>query len=77
MARLIQIEILNPTLMDTFSGLSWRAKTLVIMCSVFLLSLSVSLLVFGGDIVTYENAFIEQAQDSIRADMLYSAPGGH
>lgn len=63
--------------MDVFSTLSQRSKILIVTCSLFLATLSVGLLVFGKDFISHENALLEQAAHSARADMLYSHPMEH
>lgn len=69
----------NKTLMDVFSTLSQRSKVLIVSCSVFLVTLSLGLLVFGTGAVSDENSLLEKAKNSTRADMLYIHPtdGGH
>lgn len=65
--------------MDVFSTLSQRSKVLIVSCSVFLVTLSLGLLVFGTGAVSDENSLLEKAKNSTRADMLYIHPtdGGH
>lgn len=66
-------------LMDVFSTLSQRTKVLIVASSLFLVTITLGLLVFGTNIVSHENALLEQAKNSTRADMLYVHPtdGGH
>lgn len=65
--------------MDVFSTLSQRTKVLIVASSLFLVTITLGLLVFGTNIVSHENALLEQAKDSTRADMLYVHPtdSGH
>lgn len=65
--------------MDAFSTLSQRSKLLIVSCSVFLMTLSIGLLVFGSSVVSDENSLLEKAKNSTRADMLYIHPtdSGH
>lgn len=65
--------------MDVFSTLSQRTKVLIVASSLFLVTITLGLLVFGTNIVSHENALLEQAKNSTRADMLYIHPtdGGH
>lgn len=65
--------------MDVFHTLSQRTRVLIVASSLFLLTLTLGLLVFGTNIVSHENALLEQAKNSTRADMLYIHPtdGGH
>jgi hypothetical protein len=64
--------------MDIFKGLSIRTKLMIIASSLFLVTLSMGLLVFGSNGLTQENSLIQQAQTSSQADMLYVHPGeGH
>ncbi len=65
--------------MDVFTSLSHRTKVLIVASSLFLLSLSVGLLVFGSNMVSSENELLDQAKNATRADMLYVQPSdeGH
>ncbi len=65
--------------MDVFSTLSQRTKVLIVASSLFLVTITLGLLVFGTNIVSHENALLEQAKNSTRADMLYVHPtdSGH
>lgn len=65
--------------MDVFKTLSQRMKLLIVASSLFLLSLSVGLLVFGTNVISDENSLLKNAHHSTRADMLYSPPSevGH
>ncbi len=65
--------------MDVFHTLSQRTKVMIVASSLFLVTLSLGLLVFGTNSVTHENGLLEQAKNSTRADMLYIHPtdGGH
>ena len=65
--------------MDVFSTLSQRTKVLIVASSLFLLTITLGLLVFGTNIVSHENDLLEQAKNSTRADMLYIHPtkSGH
>ena len=60
--------------MDVFSSLSERAKVLIIAGTLFVVTLSIGLIVFGGNSVTNENQLINDLKDSIRADLLYVRP---
>lgn len=60
--------------MDVFSSLSERAKVLVIAGTLFIVTLSIGLIVFGGNIISDENRLINQLKDSIQADLLYVHP---
>jgi hypothetical protein len=65
--------------MDVFSTLSHRTKILIVASSLFLVTLSLGLLVFGTNFISADNALLEEATHSTRADMLYSHPSeeGH
>lgn len=65
--------------MDVFHTLSQRTKVLIVASSLFLVTITLGLLVFGTNIVSHENALLEQAKNSTRADMLYIHPtdSGH
>lgn len=60
--------------MDIFRGLSIRSKLMIVASSLFLLTLSMGLLVFGSNSLTQENSLIDQAKGSAQADMLYVHP---
>lgn len=60
--------------MDIFKSLSVQTKLLIVTSSVFLVTLSLGLLVFGSNGLTQENSMIDQASNSSRADMLYVHP---
>ncbi|MFA4814778.1 MAG: hypothetical protein WC924_04840 [Candidatus Gracilibacteria bacterium] len=60
--------------MDVFSTLSQRTKVAIIASSLFLVTITLGLLVFGTNIVSRENALLEKARESTRADMLYIHP---
>lgn len=65
--------------MDVFHTLSQRTKVLIVASSLFLVTITLGLLVFGTNIISHDNALLEQAKNSTRADMLYIHPtdGGH
>lgn len=65
--------------MDVFHTLSQRTKVLIVTSSLFLVTITLGLLVFGTNIISHDNALLEQAKNSTRADMLYIHPteGGH
>ena len=63
--------------MDAFNSLRQRSKVLLVASGLFLLSLSVSLLVFGSNALTSESHLINHAKESVKADLLYSQPGAH
>lgn len=65
--------------MDVFHTLSQRTKVLIVASSLFLVTITLGLLVFGTNIISHDNALLEQASNSTRADMLYIHPtdGGH
>ncbi|MBU1019117.1 MAG: hypothetical protein ABII07_00695 [Patescibacteria group bacterium] len=44
--------------MDTINSLSMRAKIAIIVVSIFLVSLTIGLLVFGGDLVENDQLHI-------------------
>ena len=60
--------------MDAFKGLSQRTKLMIVASTLFLLTLSVGVLVFGSDNLTQESSLLEKAKGSVQADMLYSHP---
>ncbi len=60
--------------MDAFKGLSQRTKIMIVASTLFLLTLSVGVLVFGSDNLTSESSLFEKAKGSVQADMLYSPP---
>lgn len=60
--------------MDVFSSLSERAKILIIAGTLFIVTLSIGLIVFGGNIISDDNQMIRQLKNSIQADMLYIHP---
>lgn len=57
--------------MDVFSSLTQRTKIIVVTSALFLLSMSLSLLVFGGNISSHDAELIHAAKEGIKADMLY------
>lgn len=65
--------------MDIFTALPQRTKVLIVASSLFLISLSLGLLVFGTNVITQENSLFDSAKNSTKADMLYIQPteGGH
>ena len=65
--------------MDVFHTLSQRTKVLIVTSSLFLVTITLGLLVFGTNIISHDNSLLEQAKNSTRADMLYIHPteGGH
>lgn len=65
--------------MDVFTSLPQRTKVLIVASSLFLISLSLGLLVFGTNVITHENELLDTAKSVVRADMLYVHPteGGH
>ncbi|QQR54825.1 hypothetical protein IPG41_06625 [Candidatus Peregrinibacteria bacterium] len=60
--------------MDAFKALTQRTKMMIVASTLFLLTLSVGVLVFGSDNLTSESSLLEQAKGSVHADMLYSTP---
>lgn len=60
--------------MDAFKGLSQRTKMMIVASTLFLLTLSVGVLVFGSDNLTSESSLLLKAKGSVQADMLYSTP---
>jgi hypothetical protein len=64
--------------MNIFKSLSIRTKLMIVASSLFLVTLSMGILVFGSNSLMQENSLIDQASDSSKADMLYVQPeGGH
>lgn len=65
--------------MDVFQTLSQRTKVLIVASTISLVTITMTLLVFGTNILSHENSLLEQAKNSMRADMLYIHPteGGH
>jgi len=65
--------------MDLFTGLPQRTKVVIVASSLFLITLSLGLLVFGTNVITDENSLLETTKETMRADMLYIHPmeGGH
>jgi hypothetical protein len=61
--------------MDVFSSLSKRMKIVVVGCALLLLSLSIGVLAFGNGELTADSVLIKEAAESVKADMLYAAPG--
>ena len=59
--------------MNAFKSLSLKAKVLVVLSAMFLFTLSMGVLIFGTNNLTPENAFVEQALEGARADMLYNS----
>lgn len=60
--------------MDIFTGLPQRTKILIVASSLFLITLSMGLLVFGTNVITEENSLFEKTREATRADMLYIHP---
>ncbi len=60
--------------MDIFKSLSIRTKLMIVASSLFLVTLSIGILVFGSNGLMQENSLIDQASDSSKADMLYVQP---
>jgi hypothetical protein len=65
--------------MDVFQTLSQRTKILIVTSSLFLVTLSLGLLVFGTNFISSDSDMLEEATGVTRADMLYMHPteGGH
>ena len=63
--------------MNAFNRLSSMQKVVVVASALFLLSFSLSILVFGENFVTHDHHLMEQVQESVKADMLYSNPEAH
>jgi len=49
----------------------------ILLCSIFLLTASLGMLIFGENILGHENEYIEQATGSAQTDMLYIHPKDH
>jgi hypothetical protein len=60
--------------MDIFKSLSIHTKLMIVASSLFLVTLSIGILVFGSNSLTQENSLIDQAKGSSQADMLYVHP---
>jgi len=60
--------------MDVFTSLRFRIKLLIVTSAVFLLSLSMGILIFGENVLNYENRLLEQVKEAAHADMLYVHP---
>ncbi len=60
--------------MDTFKALSQKTKLMIIASSLFLLTLSIGMLVFGQSQLTEENSALQQFHNTVQADMLYVHP---
>lgn len=60
--------------MNVFDRLSQRVKVMIVASSLFLVMVGLALLVFGTNVISHENALIEQAKQGARADMLYVHP---
>ncbi len=60
--------------MNTFSALSQRVKVGLISISLFLLSMSLGLLVFGENGISGENLMLPHAKEAAKADLLYIEP---
>lgn len=60
--------------MHAFQTLSQRTKILIVASSLFLLTMSLGLLVFGNNLISSDSAMLEQASGATRADMLYVHP---
>lgn len=60
--------------MDAFRSLSQKAKILIVLSSLFIFTISLGVLVFGAENLMPENALIEKASETSRADMLYIEP---
>lgn len=61
--------------MDTFTSLSTKMKVLIVASTLFLVTLSTGILVFGDNIVSHENTLIQEVKSSAKADLLYVDPG--
>lgn len=60
--------------MNAFKGFTQKTKMMIVASTLFLLTLSVGVLVFGADNLTSETSLLEKAKGSVQADMLYSQP---
>lgn len=60
--------------MDFFTRLPQRTKILIVVSALFLVTLSFGLIVFGSNVITHENTFLDAAKNSTQADMLYIHP---
>jgi hypothetical protein len=59
--------------MDVFSDLSRKTKLAIVASTLFLLTLSASVLMFGGG-MHMEEELLHHAREATRTDMLYSHP---
>ncbi len=60
--------------MDAFTSLSERAKVMIVAGTLFVLTLSIGLIVFGENIFSMESGIMKDLKGSIQADMLYVHP---
>jgi hypothetical protein len=63
--------------MNALNALQPKIKRLIVWSSTLMLTLILSFLFFGGNTISEENAYLKQAKNSVKADMLYTHPGGH
>lgn len=60
--------------MDAFTGLSDRAKVMIVAGAVFVVTFSIGIIVFGDNIVSMESGIMKDLNGSVQADMLYVHP---
>jgi hypothetical protein len=60
--------------MDVFSSFGKNTRRLILVSSLFLLSLSLGLLFFGHNSISEESHLIHEVHGSAKADLLYSHP---
>ena len=60
--------------MNVFDSLKQRTKILIVAGSLFLLSLSFGLLIFGDNSLSPANQVIYEVKEGLKADLFYAHP---